>query len=722
MDRDVERTSLAHALASAGLGPDDTVYFHVCLDPALVGPDDSWEWAAYAMRTAVGESGTIIVPTYSFSFCKHELFDVQRTPAARGPWSTTTGLLEHFRQLPETMRSADPIHSVTAIGHRAKELVSNLPNTCFGEGSIHDRLRRVRGKICLIGAGLEEATFQHHVEEMVGVPFRFKKLFTGLIRDGGVTRKAGWIYNVHLLAPNGLPDGSRLNGRARAEGICRTARFAGQEILVVNAAELYEILSTCLARDPWFTAAGPLADPVRIEAERVGRRIEGVELPANASLEALIDGLWSLPRDIVSDGYDEGLSALATQVPIRVHEYPTGTECWSWLVPEKWSCREAWLETMDGRRLFSYTDHPLHVVSYSLPFEGVVSRKELLEHLHVHPVIPSAIPFIFKYYERDWGLCCSRDQRDQLDEPEYRVVIRTDFSYSTLKVGEVIAKGQSEECIVLCVHLCHPHMVNDDLAGVAAGIKVMQRLLARKDLRYTYRLLIVPETIGSIAHLSHNEDLLPSMKGGLFLEMLGTPVPHSLQLSFDGNTEFDACCELALRESDPYAWTGAYRTIIGNDERQFNGPGVRVPMLSLSRVLPPSVAGSPYREYHSSADTPQSISFANLEQSCATVLKIIDTWERNTTPVNQFKGEVFCSRYGLHIDAYENPAGNRSLFNILDAIDGTRSIARIAQRCGISFDAVRGVVDRLLEHGLVSEGEPVSGASHVHASPAVAGR
>ena len=55
-----------------------------------------------------------------------------------------------------------------------------------------------------------------------------------------------------------------------------------------------------------------------------------------------------------------------------------------------------------------YADHPLHVVSYSLPFEGMVTREELLQHLHVHPRLPEAIPFVFKYYDRDWGLCASQ--------------------------------------------------------------------------------------------------------------------------------------------------------------------------------------------------------------------------------------------------------------------------------------------------------------------------
>ncbi|MDX1437701.1 MAG: DUF4910 domain-containing protein, partial [Anaerolineales bacterium] len=245
-----------------------------------------------------------------------------------------------------------------------------------------------------------------------------------------------------------------------------------------------------------------------------------------ADMHSLIQELWFLKRDIISDDFDRALLRLAEEIPMTIHEYPTGEPCWTWTVPEKWTCHEAYLETLDGKRLIDYADHPLHVVSYSLPFEGVVSRDELLDHLHVHSGNPEIIPFVFKYYERDWGLCAARQQRDSLTEAEYRVVIRTSFEPGTLKVGEVIIPGTSEETFMLVAHLCHPAMVNDDLTGVVVGIEAARALLEGPEPYYTYRLLILPETIGSVAYLSHHEQLIPLMAGGLFLEMLGNDSPH----------------------------------------------------------------------------------------------------------------------------------------------------------------------------------------------------
>jgi aminopeptidase-like protein/aminoglycoside N3'-acetyltransferase len=706
MDWNYTRRDLVRELRAIGIGQADTIFVHVSLD-ALGQPMDCssseqvHQLLLDGLLSVIGEEGTILVPTYSFSFCKREVFDVDNTLTAGGPWSPSAGFLEFFRKLPGAVRSGDPIHSVAGLGPKAEELLTNLPHTCFGRDSVHERLLKAGGKICLIGVDLEEATFRHYVEELASVPFRFKKLFTGHIREGEKLRKAGWIYNVRILCDNGYPECPELERKAIASGKCQVTRLGQGELKAIDCREYFDLITEELSKDPWFTARGPAGDPIALERKRVkGPELE-VTLPQGASESQLIEALWRLPRDIISDGYDVALEALASQTRMTIHEYATGTECWSWLVPEKWTCHEAYLETLDGKRLFSYADHPLHVVSYSLPFAGEVSRDELFKHLHVHPKIADAVPFIFKYYERDWGLCCSRTLKESLTDDRYRVVIRSDFSYGTLKIGEVVAPGFSDECIVLCAHLCHPAMVNDDLSGVIVGIKVMQQLLERSDLRYTYRLLILPETIGGVAYLSHNEELIPRMKGGLFLEMLGLDNPHGLQLSFDGDTEVDQCFTLALKKHDFHGWTGPFRTVIGNDERQFNAPGVRVPMLSLSRVLPPSAPDWPYREYHSNFDTPALCSVRRLQDSRDLVLQMITMLEQNRVFVNEYKGEVFCSRYGLHVDAYSNPEGNKALFDIMDHIDGTRSVAEIARDLNLSFDAVKRTIDELHRHSLV---------------------
>jgi aminopeptidase-like protein len=169
-----------------------------------------------------------------------------------------------------------------------------------------------------------------------------------------------------------------------------------------------------------------------------------------------------------------------------------------------------------------------------------------------------------------------------------------------LKVGEVIVEGESEDTFVLAAHLCHPAMVSDDLSGVVVGIDVMRYLLQQPKPYYTYRLLLVPETIGSVAYLSHHESLIPKMKGGLFLESLGLDTPHVLQGSLVGgelqkNPQADRCLETALRGLDDQAAIRPYRSVVKNDEVQFNAPGVRVPMLSLRGLVGSTPSGPSFK-------------------------------------------------------------------------------------------------------------------------------
>ena len=393
--RSWSRADLVRGLREIGVEPGGTIFFQVCL--ALPGRPESiesdreiCELLNGALRDVLGPNGTILAPAYTFSFCRQQVFDPDETPTLAGPWNTFTAFPEYLRRLPGAIRSRDPIFSTAGIGPRAAELLTGLPAVCLGEDSVHARLRRVGGKICILGVGLYEAIFRHYVESVSRVPWRFDKLFTGRIRENGAERKEGWIYNVRIGAANGNPAGEALEEIARKSGVCRSASVGDGEILAVEAESYFQLCSRELARDPWFTAKGPAGDPLAIEEARIGGHAPAAPLPPNASMGQIIESLWELPRDLLSNGYDAALEALAMQVPMTIHEYPTGTACWTWVVPEKWTCHEAYLETMDGRRLFSYADHPLHVVSYSLPFEGVVTREELLQHLHVYPMLPEA--------------------------------------------------------------------------------------------------------------------------------------------------------------------------------------------------------------------------------------------------------------------------------------------------------------------------------------------
>lgn len=409
----------------------------------------------------------------------------------------------------------------------------------------------------------------------------------------------------------------------------------------------------------------------------------------------LINALWFKRRDIVSDGYDESIEYISKIIPLKIHEIPSGTKCWTWIIPEKWAVKEAYIEDMQGRRLLNLKDHPLHVISYSLPIDKLVTKDELMKHLHTNPKRPGAIPFEFKYYERDWGFCIQHDRLKGFTQGKYRVFIDAKFENGTLKVGDYTIKGQTDEMIVLVAHLCHPAMANDDLTGVAVLVDIAEEISKRNNY-YTYKFLLVPETVGSVAYLSQNEAIIPQLKYGIFLEMLGNNNIHALQLTRQGNTRLDRIARYVMKRNLPNFREGPFGKIIGNDEKVFNGPGVDIPMISISRF--------PYPEYHTSDDNPGIIAEENLRESKTLILEILNIIDNDYVPKRQFKGPIFLSGYGLWVDWRINKKLNENIEQIMLRLEGDKNIFDIAEELDMEFNDVLNYVNNFFDKGLIIKG------------------
>ena len=420
------KTELIDAIGRTGIGAGDTVSLQVSLG-RLGLPEGASNYADAsnlvidAFLEVLGPTGTLIVPTYSYSIGRGEVFDVETTPSSIGEFT------ELFRARPGAIRSRDPMLSSAGIGPLAEEVLRRISNSCYGKGSTFHRLRDVRAKICTLGISLYWATFRHHIEEIADVPFRFKKRFIGWVREKGVMREETWTYFAAPLVENCEPMGLPLEKKARAAGLVAVEPVGRGELMCIGAREFFDFGCDELRKDPWLTAKGPacdVAELVRLEDARVGCEKLSVELPPSATMQQMIESLIGLPRDTVSEGFDAALAAIASQLPLRVHQYPTGMEVGSDIVPEKWTCREAFLATEDGQRLFSSRDDTNHVPAYSWPFKGIVTRAELLEHLYSGAAENDEVPFVTLLGRRQWGLCCSGRQLGKLRHDRYEVKIR----------------------------------------------------------------------------------------------------------------------------------------------------------------------------------------------------------------------------------------------------------------------------------------------------------
>ena len=215
--------------------------------------------------------------------------------------------------------------------------------------------------------------------------------------------------------------------------------------------------------------------------------------------------LWPINRSITGDGVRETLSKISKHLPaLKIKSIPSGTNVFDWTIPKEWNVKEAYIITPGGKKICDFSKNNLHLVGYSVPFEGKVELNELKKHLFTLPEKPNAIPYITSYYKERWGFCLTQEEFDTLENGTYKVVIKSTLFNGELNYGELLIKGKSNKEIFLSTYICHPSMANNELSGPTVVTFLAKWIQEIKDINYSYRIILIPETIGSIAYLSCN--------------------------------------------------------------------------------------------------------------------------------------------------------------------------------------------------------------------------
>jgi len=416
-------------------------------------------------------------------------------------------------------------------------------------------------------------------------------------------------------------------------------------------------------------------------------------------MHAFMGELFPICRSITGDGVRETLRKIGERLPVEMHEVPSGTQVLDWTVPDEWNISDAYV-ARDGARVVDYAESNLHIVSYSEPIRTSMRLSELLPRLHVHETEPRWVPYRTSYYSRTWGFCLARQVLDELEDGEYDVEIESTLGPGSLTYGEVVLPGKSQREVLLTTHVCHPSLANDNLSGIALLWELGARL-AERERRFTYRLLFLPGTIGSISWLARNEHHLGDVVGGLVLACVGDAAPLCYKRTRRGDTPIDRAAQYVLlrkagaRAIDFVPW--------GWDERQFNSPGFDLPMGCISRSREEE-----FPEYHSSADDLALVQPEQLADALTTIGEILDVFEEDRRYVNLApRGEPQLGRRGLYPPTGGAAAREEQLAMLwtLNQSDGTRSVLDVAQRSGFAFADIRHAVDRLVEGGLLTEAE-----------------
>jgi aminopeptidase-like protein len=409
--------------------------------------------------------------------------------------------------------------------------------------------------------------------------------------------------------------------------------------------------------------------------------------------------LFPLNRSLTGKGTDQTLEYLKNLLPdLEIKSINSGEKVFDWVVPQVWNIEKGYIKSVKGEILIDFENSNLHVMGYSTPIRGVMSKDELSKHVHMLPDQPTAIPYVTSYYKEDWAFCMSMIQWESLGDGPFEVLIDSKLESGQLNYGELYLPGKVDQEILFSSYVCHPSMANNELSGPVVLTKLMQEIRNLPSRHYSYRAIFVPETVGSIIFLCRNLDhLRRNLIAGWVLTCLGDAGEFSYIPSRLGNTYADKITLENFGElQEPfkeYSWLDR-----GSDERQYCAPGVDLPVCSVTKTK-----YGEYPEYHTSLDDLDFICAKGLSESLELFLQIVHLLERNRTPKINTLGEPQLGKRDLYPNtSIKNNTNIREFMNVISLFDGKHNLKEIAKSLNIFEDEVLSIVEILDSHGLIS--------------------
>ena len=412
--------------------------------------------------------------------------------------------------------------------------------------------------------------------------------------------------------------------------------------------------------------------------------------------------LWKINRSITGEGVRFTLEIIKKDYlqNLLIHSIPSGTKVFDWVVPMEWHVDEAYIIAPDGNKICDFSLNNLHLVGYSIPFCGKIKLSDLKNHLYSLPEQPNAIPYVTSYYKEHWGFCITQKQKESLVEGEYEVVINSKIFSGNLNYGEIVLPGKSNKEVFLSTYICHPSMANNEISGPVVLTYLAKWLQDLTSRNYTYRIVFIPETIGSITYISKNfKSLKKKVFAGFNISCVGDDRSYSYLPSRNGKTISDLIAKHVLKWTDPtyikYNWSDR-----GSDERQYCAPGIDLPIASILRTK-----YGMYPEYHTSLDNlDEVVTPKGLNGGYLVLKKTLELIEKN----KMYKTNILCepqlSKKGLYpsISIKNKNLETRRLLDIISYCDGEHSLLDIAEKINVPAWDLYEYVDKLIQHDLIS--------------------
>lgn len=398
--------------------------------------------------------------------------------------------------------------------------------------------------------------------------------------------------------------------------------------------------------------------------------------------------LFPICRSITGDGVRKTLREIKKKIPeLKIFEVTSGTKVFDWKIPPEWNVKDAYVKDYSGKKIVNFKLNNLHLVGYSAPINQIVSKEKLIDHLHSLPDQPNAIPYITSYYKKYWGFCVSHKEKQFIKNHykknnNFKVVINSSFKKKgKLTYGEVILPGKSKQELLLSTYICHPSMANNELSGPIVSMSLIN-FFKKKKLKKTLRFIFIPETIGSITYLKKKLDYLKAnVIGGYNLSCLGDNRAYSFMPSKFENSLSDIAAKEAFKKLNikykKYSFLER-----GSDERQYNSPGIDLPIASIFRTM-----YGKFPEYHTSLDNFDLVNIKGLSGGFKVLKTAITILLNLIVPKVKILCEPQMGKRNLypHLSQKKTNHQIRNYMNFLQYADGKNDLKKISNIIKLKF-------------------------------------
>jgi aminopeptidase-like protein len=243
-------------------------------------------------------------------------------------------------------------------------------------------------------------------------------------------------------------------------------------------------------------------------------------------------------------------------------------------------------------------------------------------------------------------------------------------------------------------------LCNDNLSGLAVSV-FLAKYLKQYSLRYSYRFLFIPGTIGAITWLSQNEAIVDAIKHGLVMACVGDDGKLNYKKTRQGDAEIDRAVQNILKHSGE-EYNVVEFSPYGYDERQFSSPGFNLAVGCFMRT-----PYSQFAEYHTSADNLDFVKSSKLADSLSKCLATVHVLEHNRKYLNQNpKCEPQLGKRGLFRTfggRAETKEAELAMLWVLNLSDGSSDLLEISDRSGLSFHLIKEAAQVLERHDLLKQ-------------------